>query len=348
MTLSDRSAEKKPGFLSRYVPITNWLPRYDRSWLTTDLVAGVSVWALMVPQALGYASVAGVPAQNGLYAAFAGLLLYAIFGSSRHMVTGPSSTVAAVTGAAVLSVATSGSDDAIALAATMALFAGIIYLFLGIFRMGWVSNFLAASVLSGFIAGIAIDVAIGQLSNLFGVSVADGNSWQELLWTIQALPDLNLTASVIGVTSLVILFSLRKWIPKIPGALVVVILGIAVVGIFALQDTIDIVGTVPTGLPPIGLPDLASIIDGGQLTIVIAGAVGVVMVGFSESLAAGRLYASKYHYDISTDQEMIAQGATNAVSAYYQASASMEAFPKAEQMTAPVGNPRWHPCFRHS
>ena len=308
------AASEKTGFLARYIPILHWLPRYDRSWLSADLIAGVSVWALMVPQALGYASVAGVPAQNGLYAAFAGLLLYAIFGSSRHVVTGPSSTVAAVTGAAVLSVATSGSDDAIALAATMALFAGIIYLFLGIFRMGWVSNFLAASVLSGFIAGIAIDVAIGQLDNLFGVSIADGNSWQELLWTVQALPDLNLTATVIGVSSLVILFALRRWIPKIPGALVVVILGIAVVGIFALQDTIDIVGTVPTGLPPIGLPDLAGIIDGGQLSIVIAGAIGVVLVGFSESLAAGRLYASKYHYDISTDQEMVAQGAANAFS----------------------------------
>ena len=125
----------------------------------------------------------------------------------------------------------------LALAAAMALLAGIFYLILGVFKMGWISNFLAASVLAGFIAGIAIDVAIGQLDNLFGIVIEDGNSWQELLWTIQALPTLNVTATVIGVGSLIILFSMKKWTPKIPGALVVVILGIAVVGIFGLQET---------------------------------------------------------------------------------------------------------------
>ena len=188
MTATAVSTKKQKSLLQRYVPIAEWLPKYDPKWLSVDLIAGVSVWALMVPQALGYAAVAGVPSQYGLYAAFAGLLLYAIFGSSRQVVTGPSATVAAVTGAAVLSVASSGSDEAIALAAAMALVAGIIYLFLGIFRMGWVSNFLAASVLTGFIAGIAIDVAIGQLDNVFGIEVADGNSWQEALWTLEALP----------------------------------------------------------------------------------------------------------------------------------------------------------------
>ena len=311
MTATTDKPKKKKSALLRFIPILEWLPKYNMKWLSVDLIAGLSVWALMVPQALGYAAVAGVPSQYGLYAAFAGLLMYAIFGSSRQVVTGPSSTVAAVTGAAVLAVATSGSDEAIALAAAMALLAGLIYLALGIFRMGWVSNFLAASVLSGFIAGIAIDVAIGQLDNVFGVTVADGNSWQELLWTIQALPDLNVPTTVIGISALVLLFALKKWVPKIPGALVAVVLGIAVVAIFNLDEVgVAIVGEVPTGLPPIGLPDIT--VD--QLGTVIAGAIGIVLVGFSETLAAGRLYASKYHYDVSTDQEMIAEGAANAFS----------------------------------
>lgn len=302
--------KKKKNPILAYIPILEWLPKYNRKYLSVDLIAGVSVWALMVPQALGYAGVAGVPTQYGLYAAFAGLLFYAIFGTSRQVITGPSSTVAAVTGAAVLSVASSGSDEAIALAAAMALLAGIFYLILGFLRMGWISNFLAASVLSGFIAGIALDVAIGQLDNLLGIVVEDGNSWQELLWSIQALPTLNVTAAVIGIASLAILFALKKWMPKIPGALVVVVLGIAVVAIFSLQDTIDIVGEVPTGLPPFGLPDMSVVMD--NLSIVILGAVGVVLVGFSESLAASRMYATKYHYDTSTDQEMVAQGFANA------------------------------------
>ena len=311
MSAATDTPKKKKSELVRFIPILDWLPKYKMKWLSVDLIAGLSVWALMVPQALGYAAVAGVPSQYGLYAAFAGLLMYAIFGSSRQVVTGPSSTVAAVTGAAVLAVATSGSDEAIALAAAMALVAGLIYLALGIFRMGWVSNFLAASVLSGFIAGIAIDVAIGQLDNVFGVTVADGNSWQELLWTIQALPDLNVQTTVIGISALVLLFALKKWVPKIPGALVAVVLGIAVVAIFNLDEVgVTIVGEVPTGLPPIGLPDIT--VD--QLGTVIAGAIGIVLVGFSETLAAGRLYATKYHYDVSTDQEMIAEGAANAFS----------------------------------
>ena len=311
MSATTASSKKKKSALVRFIPILDWLPKYKMKWLSVDLIAGLSVWALMVPQALGYAAVAGVPSQYGLYAAFAGLLMYAIFGTSRQLVTGPSSTVAAVTGAAVLAVATSGSDEAIALAAAMALVAGLIYLVMGIFRMGWVSNFLAASVLSGFIAGIAIDVAIGQLDNVFGVTVADGNSWQELLWTIQALPDLNVPTTVIGISALVLLFALRKWVPKIPGALVAVVLGIAVVAIFNLDEVgVAIVGEVPTGLPPFGLPDIT--VD--QLGTVIAGAIGIVLVGFSETLAAGRLYATKYHYDVSTDQEMIAQGAANAFS----------------------------------
>ena len=167
--------KKKKNPILAYIPILEWLPKYNRKYLSVDLIAGVSVWALMVPQALGYAGVAGVPTQYGLYAAFAGLLFYAIFGTSRQVITGPSSTVAAVTGAAVLSVASSGSDEAIALAAAMALLAGIFYLILGFLRMGWISNFLAASVLSGFIAGIALDVAIGQLDNLLGIVVEDGN-----------------------------------------------------------------------------------------------------------------------------------------------------------------------------
>ncbi len=146
--------------LARYVPILHWLPHYNKAWLTGDIVAGLSVWALMVPQALGFAAICGVPVQYGLYAASIVLIVYAIFASSRHVVTGLSSTIAAVTGAAVLSTAKAGSSEAIALVAAITLLAGFLYIILSVLRMGWVSNFLAESVLVGFVFGIGIDVAV--------------------------------------------------------------------------------------------------------------------------------------------------------------------------------------------
>jgi len=148
-----QQAKKKPGLLSRYVPIFHWLPHYDKAWLSGDIVAGLSVWALMVPQCLGFAAICGVPVQYGLYAAAIALIVYAFFASSRHVVTGPSSTIAAVTGAAVLSVAKAGSSEAIALVAAITLLAGFLYIILSVLRMGWVSNFLAESVLVGFVFG---------------------------------------------------------------------------------------------------------------------------------------------------------------------------------------------------
>jgi len=160
--------KEKPGILARYMPILHWLPHYNKAWLSGDIVAGLSVCALMVPQCLGFAAICGVPVQYGLYAAAISLIVYALFASSRHVVTGPSSTIAAVTGAAVLTVAKAGSSEAIALVAAITISAGLFYIILSVLRMGWVSNFLAESVLVGFVFGIGIDVAVGQLKHVTG------------------------------------------------------------------------------------------------------------------------------------------------------------------------------------
>jgi SulP family sulfate permease len=172
-----RPEKEKPSLLARYVPILHWLPQYNKAWLTGDVVAGLSVWALMVPQCLGFAAICGVPVHYGLYAAAIALIVYAFFASSRHVVTGPSSTIAAVTGAAVLSVAKAGSGEAIALAAAITILAGLLYIILFILKMGWVSNFLAESVLVGFVFGIGIDVAVGQLKHITGTHVTGESVW---------------------------------------------------------------------------------------------------------------------------------------------------------------------------
>jgi sulfate permease, SulP family len=313
-----RSKEKrKPGFLSRHVPIVDWLPRYSHKWLAGDVVAGLSVWALMVPQALGYAAISGVPVQYGLYAAAIALIIYAIFASSRHVVTGPSSTIAAVTGAAVLSVAKAGSAEAIALVAAITMLAGVILVLLSILKMGWVSNFLAESVLVGFIFGIGIDVAFGQLKHITGTKMAGESFWLKLANWIAGLPQVHTTTLIVGIIALVFLFALKIYVPKVPGALVALVLGIGISTALDLPAMgVAVVGNVPKGLPTPALPVFSLITQ--NFNLVLSAAICVVLVGFSESLAAARQYASKYHYDIDVNQEMLAQGMANFTSGIFQ------------------------------
>jgi len=312
-----QQAKKKPGLLSRYVPIFHWLPHYDKAWLSGDIVAGLSVWALMVPQCLGFAAICGVPVQYGLYAAAIALIVYAFFASSRHVVTGPSSTIAAVTGAAVLSVAKAGSGEAIALVAAITLLAGFLYIILSVLRMGWVSNFLAESVLVGFVFGIGIDVAVGQLKHITGTHVSGESVWLKLASWIASLPQTSTTTLVVGVAALVILIVLKIYAPRVPGALVTLVLGIGISAFLDLSaQGVAVVGKVPRGLPIPALPDISLITK--HFGLILSGAIGVVLVGFSESLAAARQYASKYHYDIDINQEMLAQGMANLGSGIFQ------------------------------
>jgi len=255
--------------------------------------------------------------QYGLYAAAIALIVYAFFASSRHVVTGPSSTIAAVTGAAVLSVAKAGSGEAIALVAAITLLAGFLYIILSVLRMGWVSNFLAESVLVGFVFGIGIDVAVGQLKHITGTHVSGESVWLKLASWIASLPQTSTTTLVVGVAALVILIVLKIYAPRVPGALVTLVLGIGASAIFDLSaQGVAVVGKVPRGLPIPALPDISLITK--HFGLILSGAIGVVLVGFSESLAAARQYASKYHYDIDINQEMLAQGMANLGSGFFQ------------------------------
>ena len=307
----------KPNPIVRNLPILGWLPRYDKAWLAGDIVAGLSVWALMVPQSLGYADISGVPVQYGLYAAALALLVFPLFTTSRHVVTGPSSTISAVTGSAVLLVTTSGSPEAVQLVAAITVLAGLLYLLLAVLKMGWISNFLSESVLTGFIFGIGIDVVIGQLKKLTGTTVTGETAWQKLASWIQSLPDTNIPTLILGVSLLIMLVLLHRYAPRVPGALVAVVVGIGAAVIFQLEDLgVALTGPVPRGLPSFALPSLSFIRE--NAAVVIPAAVGVMLVGFSESLAAARQYAGKYHYDVSIDQEMLAQGMANTSSGFFQ------------------------------
>jgi SulP family sulfate permease len=305
------AGSQKRRILRKYLPIFGWLSGYERGWLVADAVAGLSVWALLVPQSLAYATIVGVPVQYGLYTAFAALLVYPLFGTSKHLVVGPSATVGAVSAAVVtplIGTAALGTDKAANYAAALALATAVVYLALGLLRMGWISTFLSKVVMSGFILGFAIGIVINQVHALLGVPGVGGSYIKQLWGTIEAIPDTSGATFTVGAASLALLVIMREVSPKLPRALIVVTLSIIAVRVFDLTDHgVAVTGDVPTGLFSIGLPG----IDWGDTGKLLIGAVAVAFVGYSETLAAARSVARKYRYELDTNQELVAQGMAN-------------------------------------
>jgi sulfate permease, SulP family len=301
--------------LGRYVPITAWLPTYAREFLRSDIISGVTVWGVMVPVAMAYAQMAGVPPETGLYAAFAALLAYAIFGTSRHLKVTASSTMAVMSAAVIAAIAAGDPARYLALTAALALTVGVLLLLAGIARLGFISDFLSKSVITGFVFGLAITIAIGQLPKIFGVPATSGNSFQQLAGLIAELDQTNPWTLIIGAGALALIFVIKRLYPRIPAGLVALVLGILAVTIFDLdQQGVSIVGAIPTGLPMPGLPSI-SLTD---LPYLITSAVGIVFLAVGESLGSARAFAARYRYEINPDQELIALGAANLSAGLFQ------------------------------
>src|SRR4051812_20753307 len=196
-----------------------WLRGYDRAWLPVDVMAGLTIWALMVPQAMAYAGIAGVPVQNGLYVMPLAVVGYALFGSSRHLFVGPSATVATLSASSVAVVATAstGSAEYIALTAALTLMVGVIYIAGGLARMGFVARFFARPVLEGFIVGLGLYIAIGQLPKVVGIEKPSGDTVAVLVRTVTDIGSWEWTTVAVGVAGLVALFALARFVPKLPG-----------------------------------------------------------------------------------------------------------------------------------
>jgi sulfate permease, SulP family len=298
------------------LPIVRWLPQYDRSWLRGDLAAGIAVTALIVPKNLGYAEIAGVPVQNGLYAAAAGAIVYALFCTSRQISTGPSSSLAAVAGGAVIATELAG-DQAAQLVAAIALVTGVLFLALAWLRLGWISRFLSKAVITGFLAGAAIDVVVGELSKLTGTEADGNNAWRELASWIGSLGDVHWTTVAVGVVGTSAIVSLRFLAPAVPGALVLVVGGLVASHVFDLgAHGVALVGDVPRGLPMPELPDLDLVRQEAATVAVAAGAL--VLIGFSQTTGDARAFAARHRYRIDVDQESVAQGMANVSAGVFQ------------------------------
>ena len=306
-----------PRGLERVFPIIGSAKSYKRAFFRPDLIAGVTVTALIVPKNLGYAEIAGAPIENGLYAAAAGAILYAIFGSSRQISTGPSSALAAVAGSAVLAAKLSDQAQAAAFVAAIAIGAGLVFLIMSLLKMGWISQFISKAVITGFLFGAAIDVTTGELSKLTGSEGGGDNPWQKFWHWVKGLDSIHGTTLLVGAISLATLFGLRAFAPKMPGALIVVVGGLIASALFNLGDHgVALVGDVPRGLPSVVVPDFQLVSD--NFAILAIASVAIVMIGFSQSAGDARFFAEKNKYRVDINQESLAQGAANVGAGLFQ------------------------------
>jgi sulfate permease, SulP family len=300
----------------RLVPIVEWLPRYERRWLRGDVAAGLAVTALIVPKNLGYADIAGIPVQNGLYAAAAGALIYALFCTSRQISTGPSSALAAVAGGAVI-LTDLGGQDAAQLVAAITIATGLLFLVLAVFKMGWIAQFLSKAVVTGFLAGAAIEVVIGELPKLTGTSAEGDSAWRELWTWLGTLTDIHWLTLFVGAVSLVVIIGVRFLSPRVPGALVLIVGGLLASTVFDLgTHGVTLVGDVPRGLPMPQLPGLDLVRE--HLAVIVIASLALLLIGFSQTAGDARMFAARHRYRIDVNQESVAQGMANVGAGVFQ------------------------------
>ena len=310
--------------LAKYLPILDWGRYYDRSTLTNDLVAALIVTIMLIPQSLAYALLAGLPPEMGLYASMLPIIFYAIFGTSRALAVGPVAVVSLLTVAAVSKIAVPGTSEYIVAAITLAFLSGLILFALGLFRLGFLANFLSHPVIAGFITATGIIIAVSQLKNILGID-AHGHTIPDLSRSLaHNLSGLNWITAVIGVVTTGFLFWVRKGLlplldslgvaPRIAsiivkaGPIAAIVATTLVVWFFDLTSKgVQVVGDVPKGLPPFTMPSLSM----DMWSNLIGAAILISIIGFIESVSVAQTLAAKKRQRIDPDQELIGLGAAN-------------------------------------
>lgn len=273
-----------------------------------DLVSAVVVSALMVPQALGYAAVARVPIQAGLYAIPAALIVYAFLGSSPQLIVGPVSTVSVLTGSLLAARGALTPSEAIGVAAALAIISGLVLVVAGLARIGWVAEFLSKPIITGFVFGLTIVIIIGELPVVLGLDRPSGTVIERLEALVRSADELHGPTAAIGVLALAVLFGGNRVHRSIPWGLIIVVAGLVASPAFDLPGRgVAEVGAVPLGLPRPSLPD----ITGAEFVALFVSGAGLALVGLAESLSAARLFAVRNGYRVDADQEFIATGAAN-------------------------------------
>ncbi len=294
------------------------LRTYQASWLRRDLVAGVVLSTLLVPQGMAYAELAGLPAITGLYTTILCLVGYALFGPSRILVLGPDSSLGPMIAATILPILGAGGSPtkAIALASMLALIVGAVMILAGIARLGFVADLLSKPTQIGYMNGLALTILVGQLPKLFGFSTDANGLLGEVHAFIHGLASGQAVAAafLVGVVSLGLIIGFAHWLPRAPGVLIAVIVSIGAVAVFNLADHgVSLVGTLPQGLPPLTIPSPVS-----DLPLLVAGAVGISLVALTDTISTASSFAARTGQELDGNGEMIGIGAANVAAGLFQ------------------------------
>ena len=309
MSTPTTSSMPKPAWPARWVPALAWLRSYQGAWLRGDVVAGLTAAAVVVPQAMAYGDIAGLPLVVGLYTALVPLIVYAVMGTSRPLSVTTTSTIAILTAGALHRVAPNGTADAlVAGAATLAFLVGGILLLASVLRLGIVANFISEPVLIGFKAGVGLTIVVDQIPKLLGVHFPKAHFFHNLLSIINHLPQASVPTILLALAMLALQLGLQRFLPRVPASLVTVAAGIAVSGLAGLNRFgIELVGDVKGGLPSFSLPKL-SLLD--QLW---PPAIGIALMSFVETIAAGQAFRGLDEPRPEANKELLAIGLANLV-----------------------------------
>ncbi len=298
------------------VPFLDTIKEYKKSWFAGDLMAGLTVGVMLIPQGMAYAMLAGLPPIYGLYASTIPIIAYALFGTSRQLAVGPVAMIALLISSGVGAMAEIGSDQFVSLAILLALMVGLIQLLMGVFRLGFLVNFLSHPVIAGFTSAAAIIIAFSQLKHLLGIKIPRGKVHETIHNVYHQWNEINFPTLAIGLIAIVMLFSLKRISKKIPGPLVAVLLGMGAVYIFGLTEQgVKIVGSVPGGLSGFAMPEINLDVMINLLPI----ALTISFIGFMESIAVAKAIQAKHKdYEVIPNQELIALGLSNIFGSFFK------------------------------
>ncbi|XRD81708.1 sulfate permease [Dyella halodurans] len=293
--------------VGRHLPVLDWIRDYRSDWIKPDVIAGMTVAAVVLPKALAYATVAGLPVQVGLYTSFLPMVIYALFGSSRPLSVSTTATLAILAGTALARVAPgAGEAELLRASATLTLLVGAMLTLAALLRLGFVANFISDPVLTGFKAGIAVVIVLDQLPKLLGIHFPKGGFLHNVLAIASGFPHASLATLTVGLATIVILVTMEHFAPRAPTPLIAVACGIGAVALFGLQSHgVEIVGHVPTGLPSLTRPDLSLIQS------LWPAAAGIALMSFTETIASGRAFVKRGEPTPQPNRELVATGLAN-------------------------------------
>src|SRR5262249_1152350 len=295
-----------------YIPILEWLSGYQKDWLRPDVIAGLTAAAVVIPKAMAFATVAGLPVQVGLYTAFLPMVIYAMVGTSRPLSLSTTTTIAILAGAQLGQFAEGDTPASLLRAsATLTLLVGATLMLASVLRLGFIANFISEPVLIGFKAGIGMVIVLDQVPKILGIHFPRGSFFHNLLAIVHGTPEASLTTLAVGIAMILLLVGIERFLPRAPAPLIAVAAGIIGARILGLQiHGGELVGHIPKGLPSITLPEFSLAQE------LWPGALGIALMSFTETIAAGRAFAKSEEPPIRANRELLATGIANAGGAF--------------------------------